>query len=67
MKTDQHRLDALCRLGRLLDEALDLADAHDEPLLGAQIAQALHTLDQRVALLHPALPSAELRGGEDGV
>jgi len=48
---DQERLSDLSRLGCLLDEAVDLADRCGETLLGAQIAQAVHCLDQRVAEL----------------
>jgi len=51
---DQERLSDLSQLGRLLDEAVDLADRCGESLLGAQIAQAIHCLDQRVGELRAA-------------
>jgi len=51
---NSERLSELSRLGRMLDEAVDLADACGESLLGAQIAQAIHSLDLRVAQLRVA-------------
>lgn len=56
LPVDQQRLSNLSRIGRLLDEAVDLADACGESLLGAQIAQAIHILDTGVAQLQPGPP-----------
>jgi len=68
--TDEQRLDLLRRTAPLLDQVIDHADRCGEPLLAAQVAHALDTLDAIMARLHaghavPDRPPADMRDDFD--
>ncbi len=58
---DSERLARLSSMGRLLDEALDIADACGESLIAAQLAQTLHQLDIDIGHLRPRRDARDAR------
>jgi len=46
--SSEQDLAALKLIGRLLEEAIGLADVHRETLIAVHIDQAIHALEQRV-------------------